>query len=248
LEAYGNTTIGKVRLKNEDSFIISGFEKNSASGFTIVADGIGGAKSGDIASNMAVDIISGFLKTLPRENFENGENDEIEAKILAAITKANSEIYKRAVSDFNCLGMGTTVVVCHVAQNFAKIANVGDSRAYLVKSGEIARLTVDHSITQEMIFGGLLTEKESRAHPQKHYITRALGISRTTDEDFYECAVEKGDRMIVCTDGLTEMLGDDEILKFAKKYKRAKTLCQKLIEEADKRGGRDNTTVCVINI
>lgn len=235
---------GMVREINEDSCkVISGYP-GVPSAF-IVADGMGGHNSGEIASKLAVDFISDYILSSP-SSF-TGEND-IPSEISRMIEKANSSIYSSSMEHANNYGMGTTLTVAIEVTKKLYIGHIGDSRAYVVRHGGIEQITTDHSFIEELIKSGTLTREEAENHPKKNVITRALGCIESIESDIYIYDIIENDIFIICTDGLTNMLGEDVIKNMAQQFDDPQEACDRMVEAANKNGGNDNITVVVIRI
>ncbi len=239
LEVYGLTDVGKKRELNEDSYKICGFENGKAHGFCVLADGMGGHNAGEVASKNAVEIISRELLELDK----NSSRKDINLNIAEAIDLANSEIYEMSIKNLAHAGMGTTTVVAYFDDTNIKIANIGDSRAYVISKNEIHKITVDHSVVEQLVQSGTITRDEAKMHPDKNIITRALGTEEYVDADFYEYEAAVGDIILICSDGLTEMLDEEEIRIFFENTKDIKLAVEGLIEKANDFGGFDNITV-----
>lgn len=232
--------IGKKRIANEDSYFVSEFIENN--GYIIVADGMGGHKGGATASKMTVDCIREcFSKNLKFEN-----QSEIRKILKESIEKANKTVYDAAQKDSMLIGMGTTVVLCLVEDNNLYIANVGDSRLYHISKDKINQVTKDHSVVQELIDRGEISENEAESHPNKNLITRAVGSSEEIEIDFYKFQAQKDDIIVICTDGLSNMIRKDEIKKIVTDEDNLELAVKKLVDEANNRGGFDNITVAAI--
>lgn len=242
VSAFGASDTGLVRELNEDSFLISGFEGGSPRGFCILADGMGGHNAGEVASSMATRIIA---TELSQSDLAGSEN-EIVTEIIASLDYANDEIYRRAISSSEAAGMGTTAVVIYVNGDTAYIANIGDSRAYLIERDNISQLTVDHSVVQKLLDSGSITPQEARNHPDKNIITKALGTEPFEDYDIFEFSLRQGDKILLCSDGLTDMLEDFEIKDILSSCVSAEDSVNALISAANDRGGRDNITAVLI--
>jgi len=237
---YGNfSDTGKVREKNEDYF---GTISTGHGILFIVCDGMGGHKGGQIASRLAVEVI--------RNSVINSNSTNPIELLEAAQKSANEEIRSRAVSDSELTGMGTTSVMLLLKPGNkpkAWISYVGDSRAYRIRQGKIEAITTDHSMVMEMVKHGIITMEQARTHPKKNVITQALGSKDTIKPDTVEIDVYRKDRFILCTDGLTDLVEDDEILKLSKNH-TPQELPEKLVNLANEYGGIDNSTVQVIDI
>lgn len=223
------TDIGRVRKKNEDAAFIG-------NGLYILCDGMGGHQGGEIASNLAVDLLSAALQK---------EEPSIRA-LLSSISKANESICQRAQADKALRGMGTTLTALWVAEDQALIAQVGDSRAYLLREGILRQCTHDHSMVAELVRMGKLTPEEARTHPHKNLVTRALGTEERVDADIFEIVRQAADRWLLCSDGLSDQVTDAEIASILAEqtlYDAADTLLSLALE----RGGPDNITMLLMD-
>ena len=242
VEVYGLTNTGQIRELNEDSFKISGFENGNASGVCVLADGMGGHNAGEIASSIAAELVCDDLI----ERLDETDSQKISLNIAAAIDFANSEVYSMSLKNPDQAGMGTTVVVAYVNETSVRIANIGDSRAYLVSDTVMRRITVDHSVVEELVKSGSITKAQARNHPDKNIITRALGTEKFVDADYYDYTPAAGDVILLCSDGLWEMLEDKEIKKIINASDNIKTAVKSLIDAANKNGGVDNITAVAL--
>ena len=242
--AMGKSDTGLIRELNEDSFLISGFEEGSPHGFCILADGMGGHNAGEVASAMATEIVSNELLHSDMQ----GDEEKIVAQIMASLDYANNEIYHKSVTNSQNAGMGTTAVVFYLDGKTAYIANIGDSRAYLIEKSGITQLTSDHSIVQKLVDSGAITPEEARNHPERNIITKALGTEPTEEYDIYEFEVREGDRILLCSDGLTDMLYDEDIKNIVLSQPDPEEALTALVEKAKENGGKDNITVVLIGI
>lgn len=240
MKTVGFSDIGNRRSKNEDAFRFGSIEGEVV--WAVVCDGMGGAAGGTVASNCAVDIISEKIEKCYNKSM--GEKS-IENLLLSAITTANVAIYDKADSDMNLSGMGTTVVACIIRNSVATIAHVGDSRAYLVSDNKITQITKDHSLVQEMLDSGEITIDEFKNHPNKNIITRALGVGEKIDIDFDTLDVKENDVIILCTDGLSGCVSEEEMFEILKNIEFEK-LATAYINEANHHGGPDNITVVAV--
>ncbi len=239
---YGLTDKGKLRELNEDSFEIRGFEDGKLSGICVLADGMGGHNAGEIASCMAVNLICDDLESALLDE----DTSNLAKKMAASIDFANSEIYSMSLKNSAQAGMGTTAVVTFVKDNLVRIANIGDSCAYLISDTVMRKITVDHSVVEELVRSGSITRAEARNHPDKNIITRAVGSEKYVDADFYDYTVVGGETILMCSDGLTEMVREKEIKQIINESEDIKTAVKTLIDEANKRGGVDNITVIAL--
>ncbi|MCX8129011.1 MAG: Stp1/IreP family PP2C-type Ser/Thr phosphatase [Clostridia bacterium] len=232
---------GMVREINEDSYnIIAGYSEIPVA--FIIADGMGGHNSGEIASKMAVEYISNSVMNISKDF----ENSDIAETIKGFMEKANADVYKASQEHEDNFGMGTTLITALVYQKKMYIGHVGDSRVYLIRENRIERLTTDHSFIEELIKSGTLTREEAENHPKKNIITRALGCSEDIQVDTYIADIMSDDTFILCTDGLSNMLDDDEIMEIVKANDEPAAVCEKLVDAANKNGGEDNITVILI--
>ncbi|HYM62079.1 MAG TPA: Stp1/IreP family PP2C-type Ser/Thr phosphatase [Thermoanaerobaculia bacterium] len=248
LEAYGLTHVGRQRQHNEDSFLV----EDKAHLF-LVADGMGGHAAGEIASRIAVDSISEFILhtkeddgTWPHaydENLKRSTN-----RLMAAVRIANQRVLEAMRKDARLRGMGTTVVACLADETTMSVAHVGDSRAYLIRGQQLSRITNDHSWVFEQVQAGMLTEAEAEKHPLRNVITRALGGALQVTPDASEIQPEAGDIFLLCSDGLTGMVPEDEILRLVADSGGLEQSCQLLIDKANERGGLDNVTAILVRI
>jgi protein phosphatase len=235
LEHYGITDAGKVRQNNEDSLLVGEGQDTS---LFVVADGIGGFEAGEVASSIAVET----LKELgPGESFDD------------TIQEANRRILSTAREDEKFSGMGTTVVAIRFAgtdeEPAAEIAHVGDSRAYLLRDGELQPLTEDHSLVAELVRSGDLTRAQAAEHPQKNLITRALGAEEAVEVDTTRIPVETGDRILLCSDGLSDMVPEDRISEvLSEPSQDPETPVRQLLTEALEAGGTDNITLVLVDV
>lgn len=230
LEYFGATDPGKVRQNNEDSLMLGGGSDRS---LLVVADGIGGFEAGEVASRITVDM----LRDLSRRD-----------SISEAIKEANRKIIDTARKDSDLSGMGTTVVAIRFYGRRVEVAHVGDSRAYLIHDGEMNPITEDHSLVAELIRSGEITRDQAQDHPQKNLITRALGAEDSVDVEISEVRVQPGDRILLCTDGLTDMIPEREVERIMHENQDPEAATKHLVSAALDAGGADNVTVIVTNI
>lgn len=230
---------GVIRHSNQDAFIAGEITKNFT--FAIVCDGMGGANAGNIASEIAVKTVSEYLYNSYRENMTT---DDIEKIIKSAISSANMQIFERATNNEALKGMGTTIAIAVVKDNDVVIAHVGDSRIYLV-SDTLLQLTKDHSVVQSLIESGKISPKDASVHPRKNVITRALGVEEEVIPDTDFLTINSGQSLLLCSDGLTNFVDDNEILKIFSKNE-PDAVCEKLVNTANKNGGGDNITVVTL--
>lgn len=233
--------VGSVRKVNEDSYYVSKFENNN--GYIIIADGMGGHKGGQMASKTAIEEIN---RTINFKKIRKMSKDEIEQKLKECIEKANMAVFTKALGDDTLSGMGTTLVLCLVVDKVAYIANVGDSRLYVVRNNKIAQVTKDHSVVQMLIDSGEITENEAKNHPNKNVITRAIGSDVKVESDIFYYKLEENDYILMCTDGLSNMVDDSVMLDVLISENSLETAVEKLGKIANENGGLDNITLAVL--
>lgn len=235
------TDIGKVRSTNQDSY--SAGELSGGVAWAVVCDGMGGAAGGNVASSISVRMISHSID----EGYRNGMRpNSIRNMLESAIAGANACVYDMAVKDESLTGMGTTCVAALITDGVAYIAHVGDSRAYVITGeGELKQVTRDHSMVQDLVEQGSITQAQAKTYPGKNIITRALGVEETVDVDFCEVQLSDSDALLVCTDGLTNFVGDDEIVAAMADGKFFE-YAERLVGLANEHGGGDNITVVSI--
>ena len=237
MKTFSITDIGQKRSSNQDYVFSSEQPIGNLPNLFIVADGMGGHKAGDYASRYTVETIEREIKA----SFEKNPSIIIQK----AIRTANKEIRQRASEDPNLYGMGTTVVVATVIGRYLQVANVGDSRLYIANGQEIRQITRDHSLVEEMVRLGGIKREEARLHPDKNIITRAIGAKDDVDIDFFTVELRPSDRILMCSDGLTNMVEDHDILKVLNEHQDDKTLVETaraLIDTANQNGGVKSVT------
>ncbi len=236
----GMTNRGMERARNEDCCF---FKVDSDIAMLVVADGMGGHRAGNVASGLAVSKAEQFWAELDRSSLSSTE--ELHKSIRNLIRDANDLILNEAISSAGRQGMGTTLTVGLIHNRHLTIGHIGDSRAYLIKDGQVRLLTRDHSLLEELIKNHQVKPDEVKNHPQRHILTRALGIATDPEIDIIEQKIEPGSVILFCTDGLTNLVSDNEILEAALKQPDPKLLSESLIDLANERGGFDNITVLV---
>lgn len=235
------TDKGLVREINEDSYnVIAGGAETPY--VFIIADGMGGHNCGEVASSAAVEYISNSIVQDSRRFLPVGSCD---AEIRKLVEDTNSVVYQKSLERPEANGMGTTLTMAVIVNTTITVAHVGDSRLYLIRAGKIQQVTEDHSYIEELVKNGSITREEAEHHPRKNVITRAIGCLPELEVDILSLTIEKNDIYILCTDGLTNMLGEGEIIKMVKNNE-PDAACSQLIEAAKKQGGEDNITVIVI--
>ena len=238
MKSFSLTDVGQVRSQNQDYVYASEQPIGNLPNLFVLADGMGGHNAGDFASRCAVSVIEASVKKDMSFN---------PIKIMRhAIEEANEKIHELAKADAGKAGMGTTLVAVTVVGYYAYVANVGDSRLYVIGNG-IRQITHDHSLVEEMVRMGKLTEEEGRNHPDKNIITRAIGARDTIEIDFFHEELKSGDLILMCSDGLTNMLEDEEIGRILKTPGTIEERAERLIDAANQNGGRDNIAVILID-
>lgn len=225
------TDTGRKRRRNEDAFVCE-------PPLFAIADGMGGAQAGEVASRLAA-------AALKESGVETGGED----RIYDLIQEANRRVYDRSSTDPNTSGMGTTITVALVEQGSVAFGHVGDSRAYLIRDGRIEQVTEDHSLVNELMKSGKLSREEAEAHPQRSVITRALGTDPDVDVDTFTIEAQAGDVFLLCSDGLTDMVGEHEILELVERNRKdIDAALKSLVKAANRSGGEDNITVVAFEI
>jgi serine/threonine protein phosphatase PrpC len=238
-KSWGQSDIGLLRDKNEDAFWCGG---GDGWHLALVADGMGGHQAGEVASRLAVQVVTSLIQELACKSPVHVSWQE---ELVAAVKRANQEVFTVARSDPRLAGMGTTLTVLLVQGRRYVLAHVGDSRAYRLRQGKLEVLTEDHSLVQELVNQGSLDMADARVHPQRHVLTRALGTEPTLAVDGGSGTLLPGDAFLLCTDGLTNAVPDNEILSILSQHTQP-TAVEELIRLANKRGGRDNITVVLL--
>jgi PPM family protein phosphatase len=232
VDSAGSTDAGRKRRRNEDSFVHD-------PPLFAVADGMGGAQAGEVASRLAA---AAF-----REFHEADELDP-ETRVAAIIQEANRRIYERARSDAQASGMGTTITAALVSGSGVAVGHVGDSRAYRLRQGQLEQLTEDHSLVADLVRSGRLTPEEADTHPQRSVITRALGTDPEVDVDTFTVEAEPGDVFLLCSDGLTTMVDDEEVSQTVARADTLEQAAKALVKAANRAGGEDNITVVLFKL
>jgi serine/threonine protein phosphatase PrpC len=242
----GKTNVGLVRERNEDSLSVE-----DSLGLYIVADGMGGHQAGDVASRVAVEMINKSFRRWAKEEvivdkvfgYPDHSLTRTGNYVLGSIRLANRVVYELATENEKYYGMGTTIAVLAVTPTLVIAANVGDSRIYMVRNGQIEQLSKDHTVVAEQIEMGMLTAEEASSTHLKHVLTKNLGSTEDVDADVFEVESGNNDRFILCSDGLTDLVSEREILEKSQEEDNPRKLCNQLIAKALERGGHDNTSV-----
>ena len=246
MRAAGLTDIGKVRSINQDSFHLMEDKK-----IYIVADGMGGHAAGDQASRIAVKTITEILSTydFDTEEFasdDSGSGMSIEELIRYALQEANEQILLASMSNQHLQGMGTTAIVGVEYRGSIFVGHIGDSRTYLVRNQQLSQITEDHSVVQQLVKAGAISEEEAQVHPYKNVITRCLGMQANVEPDTVELVLQTGDRILMCSDGLSNMVTNKVMEEIVNAHTDAKEAAQQLIDLANENGGTDNITVVLL--
>ena len=225
------TDIGRKREINQDYVFATDETIGNLPNLLVVADGMGGHRAGDFASRFTVEVLA--------EEVQNSKETHPEQILGNAIQTANERLMEEAAKDSRLEGMGTTLVAATILDHVLYFANVGDSRLYLINK-EIRQLSKDHSMVEEMVRLGGLTEEEAKHHPDKNIITRAMGVKDKVEPDFFEYRLKGGDTILMCSDGLTNIVDDDEIFQIVKSARDIVEAVETLIQRANENGGSDN--------
>ncbi|MBQ4282655.1 MAG: Stp1/IreP family PP2C-type Ser/Thr phosphatase [Lachnospira sp.] len=237
MRAYAATDVGMKRSVNQDCIYSSLEPVGKLDNLFIVADGMGGHKAGDVASRYTVENFVELVK-------ESKEKDII-TLINNAIANVNEGLYEKACSGEDYAGMGTTLVVATISDNVLKVANVGDSRLYIV-GDDICQVTRDHSYVEELVSSGKINRTEAREHEKKNVITRAIGGCESVEAEMFSVELRKGEKIVMCSDGLSNMVEDADIMKVVNETDDLSQVCEILIEMANSNGGKDNISVIII--
>ena len=249
IEIASITDVGMQRNHNEDSVA-----SNPQLGVTVLADGMGGYKAGEVASAIAVNTIMTELKKTinsvkPAEVDTKSGYTKLSMLVESLVKTANEAIFNTATSQPQYKGMGTTLVMALFYNNRMTIAHVGDSRLYRIKDNTLEQITQDHTLLRELIERGFYTEEQARNSPNRNLVTRALGVDKEVEVDIQEEVVTPGEKFLLCSDGLTDMLEDEEINSILEEYSdNIETCAQVLIDQANDKGGLDNVSVIITNI
>lgn len=241
MEAWGLTDPGNVREENQDAFRVERLGDNAL--LAVVCDGMGGAKSGKVASRLASEV---FTEEVKRSFSPEMTAEETERMLRSAVTLANISVFEHSQLSAEFDGMGTTLVACLISGRGCQVLNVGDSRAYHVDPDGVTCVTTDHSVVELMVQRGELTPEEAKSHPSKNIITRAVGTSPQVFADVFRVELHRGDSLLLCSDGLSNQMDDQEILFEIAHGARKEDCCQRLLDIAKDRGAPDNITAVLI--
>ena len=243
MQSWGLTDVGCARTENQDAYLIEQLDKNTL--LCVVCDGMGGAKSGNVASSLAADVFVQQVKQTWNGEYSQSNVDKL---LKSAVKLANFTVYDQSQQFEEFTGMGTTLVAMLLCGQTATIVNVGDSRAYYIDRVGIHQVTVDHSVVQLMIQRGELTPEQAKTYPGKSLITRAIGTEAVVSCDIFHKKVSKGDYFLLCSDGLSNLMDDQEILFEVAHGQEKEKCCHRLLDIAKKRGAPDNVTSILVAI
>lgn len=240
MRAYAKTDVGSKRAVNQDYMYCSENSVGSFHNLFIVADGMGGHKAGDYASKLCVEKMV--------QSIEQSEQKTQVSLFEEAVDAANRAVYSESQEHEEYEGMGTTLVACTMQEDTLYVANIGDSRLYLLRDDDIMQITEDHSLVEEMVKQGNITESEARVHPQKNIITRAVGIDQSVQADFFELEIYPDDIIMLCSDGLSNMIEDEDMEYIVKHSESLQDAGETLVARANENGGSDNITVVLVRV
>lgn len=243
MEAWGLTDPGLVRKQNQDSFELLELGKDQL--LAVVCDGMGGAKSGNIASRLAVEVFSGAVKTAYAPGMDQAAAEQM---LQEAVKLTNTALFEQSQLSADFAGMGTTLVALLLTERYGVAINVGDSRVYRMNDDGIVCISTDHSLVELMVQRGELTREQAKLHPSKNIITRAIGTESAVACDTYCIDPKKGDCFLLCSDGLSNLLADQEILFEVLHGVQKQDCCRRLLEIAMERGASDNVTVVLVTV
>ena len=243
MQFWGITDPGCTRTQNQDAYQMEMLDKHTA--LCVVCDGMGGAKSGNVASTLAVDV---FVQEIKRTWMSSMDLEDVDQMLKNAVKLANFTVFDQSQQFEEFTGMGTTLVAVLVTDKFATIVNVGDSRAYSITEGGVQQLTTDHSLVQMMVARGELQPEQARKYPGKNLITRAIGTESVVECDVFHRRVENGECLLLCTDGLSNMVDEQEILFEVVHGINKQSSGQRLLDIAKNRGAPDNVTCVLIQV
>ncbi len=240
---WGITDLGCTRTQNQDAYQVETLDRNTL--LCVVCDGMGGAKSGNVASTLAVDV---FVQEVKRTWVSSMDQNKVDQMLSNAVKLANFTVYDQAQQFEEFTGMGTTLVAALIHGKSATIVNVGDSRTYSVKKDGVRQLTKDHSLVQMMVSRGELTPEQARNYPGKNLITRAIGTEPVVECDIFHRRMDAGECLLLCTDGLSNLVDEQEILFEVVHGANKQSSCERLLDIAKYRGAPDNVTCVLIQI
>ncbi|MEA4822549.1 MAG: Stp1/IreP family PP2C-type Ser/Thr phosphatase [Clostridiaceae bacterium] len=241
MRIFGLTDVGRQRSENQDACAYEILDENRT--VFVVCDGMGGAQAGNVASAIASDV---FMDHMKRDIRPEMSNKYAQSVLLNAINFANYEVYRKSVSDASYNGMGTTLVGGFFQNGCGMLANIGDSRAYYLTDTGVSRITRDHSVVEEMLVKGQITEEQARRHPRRNLITRALGTDERVQADYYPFELNNDTVLLLCSDGLSGMIDETTIYSVFREHQDMEACTQTLIDAANTAGGHDNITVLML--
>ncbi|NLK20956.1 MAG: Stp1/IreP family PP2C-type Ser/Thr phosphatase [Epulopiscium sp.] len=239
----GRCHIGKHRENNEDAIFIHNTRFGCLPNIYIVADGMGGHQAGEKASSLA---IQSFCNYIHENREEDISHDNIQSFLIDAIGSANDAVHKKSMENEFLKGMGTTFLVSVIIDEYVYVAHVGDSRLYIIEGNDIHQLTMDHSFVEEMVRKGTLSQSEAKNHPRRNVITRAVGTNFHVDVDTYAYKIDKTSFILMCSDGLSNMVKNQDIIHIIKNNSDIEKIAQALVDKANQNGGFDNISVILI--
>lgn len=243
MQAWGLTDPGMVRAQNQDDYAIIKLSREQL--LVLVCDGMGGARSGNIASRMAVEVFTEEVKRTVRSNMKQ---DRIDQMLKDSAELANKAVFEQSQLSEEYKGMGTTMVAAFFQKDRVTVLNVGDSRAYLFNKAGVTSVTTDHSLVELMVQRGELSRESAKNHPGKNLITRAIGTEEDVESDLYHHELAKGDCILLCSDGLSNTMSDQEMLFEVVHGVNKNDCCQRLLKIANYRGAPDNVTVVLVSM
>ena len=244
MKVFGLTDTGVVRKENQDSYAIRALNDRLA--VAVVCDGMGGAQAGNVASAVAVETFAAAVEDSCRQSPPQDATDR-ERLMRAASQKANRVVYEVSEDNPEYRGMGATLVGALILPDGITLVNIGDSRAYVIRGETIRQITRDHSLVQALVARGELTQEEARVHPKKNLITRALGVDPEVSEDAFQVQAQPGDRLLLCSDGLSNVLSDQQILELSRGEDLEES-CRRLLTSTLEAGAPDNVTVVMARL
>lgn len=243
MQSWGLTDPGCVRTQNQDAYTIEKLDRHTL--LCVVCDGMGGAKSGNVASSLALDV---FVQEVKRNYNSNLDMEAVDQMLERAVKLSNFTVYDQSRQFPEFHGMGTTLVAALIRRRQIFVVNVGDSRAYRISNGDIRQVTTDHSLVELMLQKGELTPEKARFFPGKNYITRAIGTESMVQSDIFHLELSRGEFLMLCSDGLSNLLDDQEILFEIVHGVNRKQCCQRLLDIAKNRGAPDNVTSILVQV
>ena len=241
MKYWAITDKGLVRQKNEDAYFACCNEEENFALF-VVCDGMGGAQSGNIASTLACNT---FVNALNEFDMRGKTDEQLSSYLYSASEAANNAVYEKSITDVNCAGMGTTLVAALIHGNKVLILNIGDSRAYLISRDSILQVTRDHSVVEDMVLRGEITRLEAKTHPKRNLITKAIGTSPDNEPDIFSLDLKADDFLLLCSDGLTNVISDNEIRDTITHLEHHDKVCDILLQATCSRGAPDNVTIII---